>query len=195
MNLSDPFYNNEFQHLFDDLYIPLCRYALKFVNNHNLAEDVVQDTFVYLWENRKRLSFSEGINHYLYTSVRNRSLNLLQKNFAKSVSSFPNDNEIQYAGNKQPTAQELLECKELEKILEDALNSLPEKCRIIFSLKRFSDMSNQEIAGHLNISVKTVEAQTTIAIKKLTSYVNNHWNDSSIILFNLLFKSKKLSTA
>jgi RNA polymerase sigma-70 factor (ECF subfamily) len=188
MNSSDPFYNNEFQHLFDDLYVPLCRFALKFLNNSSLAEDVVQDTFVYLWENRNRLSFSDGINQYLYTTVRNKSLNLLQKKFIKSVSLLPDDKEIMTIGSKQPTAQELLECKELEKILEDALKSLPEKCRIIFSMKRFGEMTNNEIADKLNISVKTVEAQTTIAIKKLTSYVNNHWNSSSLILFNFLLR-------
>lgn len=190
MNSSDPFYNNEFQHLFDDLYVPLCRFALKFLNNKDLAEDVVQDTFVYLWENRNRLSFSDCINQYLYTTVRNKSLNLLQKKFIRSVALLPDDKEIMTIGSKQPTAQELLECKELEKILEDALYSLPEKCRIIFSMKRFADMTNNDIAEKLNISVKTVEAQTTIAIKKLTSFVNSHWNNSSLILFNLLLRKK-----
>ena len=190
MNSSDPFYYNEFQHLFDDLYVPLCRFALKFLNNTSLAEDVVQDTFVYLWENRNRLSFSDGINQYLYTTVKNKSLNILQKKYIKSVSILPNDKEIMIIGSKQPTAQELLECKELEKIFEDALNCLPEKCRIIFSMKRFANMTNNEIAKKLNISVKTVEAQTTIAIKKLTTYVTNHWNNSSLILFNLLLRKK-----
>ncbi len=75
-----------------------------------------------------------------------------------------------------------------EKVLEDALNCLPEKCRIIFSMKRFGEMSNNEIAKKLNISNKTVENQTTIAIKKLTSYVNNHWDNTSLILFNFLFR-------
>jgi len=190
MNSSDPFYYNEFQHLFDDLYVPLCRFALKFLNNTSLAEDVVQDTFVYLWENRNRLSFSDGINQYLYTTVKNKSLNILQKKYIKSVSILPNDKEIMTIGSKQPTAQELLECKELEKILEDALNNLPEKCRIIFSMKRFGDMTNNEIAEKLNVSVKTVEAQTTIAMKKLTAYVNNHWNNTPLILFNVLLRKK-----
>lgn len=190
MNSSDPFYNNEFQHLFDDLYVPLCRFALKFLNNKDLAEDVVQDTFVYLWENKNRLSFTDGINQYLYTTVKNKSLNLLQKKFIKSVSLLPNDKEIMTIGSKQPTAQELLECKELEKILEDALNNLPEKCRIIFSMKRFGEMTNNEIAEKLNVSVKTVEAQTTIAMKKLTEYVNNHWNNTPLILFNFLLRKK-----
>ncbi len=85
-----------------------------------------------------------------------------------------------------PSPQELVEKKDLEKLLERALKELPVKCRNIFTLKRFGELSNKEIAEKLDISIKTVEAQTTIAMKRLKYYISSHWEVITIVLLNAL---------
>jgi RNA polymerase sigma-70 factor, ECF subfamily len=186
----DPFGDNDFKQIFIELYAPLCRFALKFVHDPDTAKDIVQDLFVYFWENRDRLSRISSVKMYLFTAVKNRSLNYLQKKYPNIQLHQIDEYDGSFQDFLQPSASELLECKELENILEKALKNLPEKCRIIFTLKRFADMSNKEIAVYLNISVKTVEAQMTIALRKLTTHVNTYWHQSAIILLSF-FGMKK----
>jgi RNA polymerase sigma-70 factor (ECF subfamily) len=88
--------------------------------------------------------------------------------------------------HKLPNPQELIENKELEAIIERALESLPAKCRTVFTLKRFGDLNNKEVAEQLNISIKTVENQMTIALRKLTAFINEHWGLAILIAVNHL---------
>ena len=172
----NPFSDKHFTKLFDKFYAPLCRYCMKMVMDSNAAEDIVQDVFLNLWKDRNRLGHIKFIKTYLFRSVKNRSINYFQQQLIKNRY-LPTDEDHHFRDYQTvPTANELLECKELESIIEKALANLPDKCRTIFLLKRFGDMSNLEIANHLNLSVKTIEAQMTIAIKKLTHYIDFHWN-------------------
>ncbi|MBN1116480.1 MAG: hypothetical protein JXA77_04725 [Bacteroidales bacterium] len=72
-----PFDNDLFATVFEELYEPLCRFCMTFIHQKDTAEDIVQEQFVYLWENWSRLSEIEAIKSYLYTSVRNKSLSYL----------------------------------------------------------------------------------------------------------------------
>jgi len=186
---SNPFGDKDFNRIFDELYVPLCRYTLKFVHDSAIAEDIVQELFIYFWENHIRLGRMNSLNMYLYTAVKNRALNYLKKKYTKITVTQSDELVDAFPEELVQNPSELIECKELEAILEKALGSLPEKCRTIFSLKRFADMSNKEIAAHLNISEKTVEAQMTIALRKLTIYVNTHWQNSAIILFSFFINT------
>ena len=155
-----------------------------------MAEDVVQECFAYFWENWSRLAQIDSLKYYLFKSVKNGSLNHLKAKFVQSKEPFPSGFNEKIS-DKQASAHELMEVHDLEVILEEALQALPERCRIIFVLKRFDDKSNKEIAGLLGISVKTVEAQMTIALARLRNHVIKHWGSSGIILLNLFLKSKK----
>ena len=190
---SDPFFDKDFSNRFEELYVPLCQYAQKFVNDHDVAEDIVQDNFVYLWENWTRLAKIDSIKAYMFVAVKNKSINYLQKKYIKNTLHQIEDYRDSMIDNQHPTALELLECQELEAILARALSHLPERCRIIFTMKRFAGKSNKEIAKDLDISVKTVEAQMTIAIKKLSAFVNAHWDKPLVILLNIIlgFPKKK----
>lgn len=167
----DPFLDSNFTKLFNELYSSLCQYCIKLVHNKDIAEDIVQEQFIYLWENREKLEHIESIEAYLYRSVKNKSINHLKYWFSKNT--YPLDTDL--IETKQnitpPDPSEILENKELSVIFKKEVEKLPEKCRIIFSLKRFANMTNLEISEKLQISVKTVEAQTTIAIKKLAAVV------------------------
>lgn len=174
---TNPFSDSNFTALFNEFYSPLCQFCFRFVLSIETTEDIVQDSFAYLWENWKRLSQMESLKSYLYTTVKNRSLKYLQKHFTKSPVLMIEECKDDFIDLNHPSAEELFEYHDLLTIVEDALSQLPERCRTIFVLKRFDDKTNKEIAQLLNISVKTVEAQMTIAIKRLTAMVNKKWVD------------------
>ena len=173
--INDPFYDEQYHHAFKAWYSLLCNYCYFLINDYKAAEDIVQDLFVHLWENWERMKTIDSIKGYLFKSVKNRSINYLkQQSKVKSID--PMDNILDFFSNsKLPVASEMVENKELETIIEKAIVQLPSRCRTIFMLKRAEEMSNKEIASHLNISVKTVEAQMTIALKRLYQFVSDHW--------------------
>jgi RNA polymerase sigma-70 factor, ECF subfamily len=181
---TDPFYNLYYNALFNELYTPLCRFSMKFVADKNAAEDIVQDLFLYLWENWSRLSGISSLKSYAYTAVRNRSLSYLQKQFAHAENQGPIKNEEKVVDSMVQSPQDLMEFRELEEILEGALQSLPVKCRTIFTMKRFGELTHKEVAEKLNISEKTVEAQITIAIRKLRAFISDHWELMLLILID-----------
>lgn len=183
-NFVNPFLHKQYNQVFDELFEPLCQYSYRITKDTSASEDIVQERFIYLWNNWERLSDSENLNAYLYLSVKNRSINCIKKRFQNLTSSL-DDLNVNFADNNLPSPSELLEKKELEKILGDALSSLPDKCRIIFDLKRNAGLSNKEIAEHLNISIKTVESQTTIALKRIKIHIDKHWHTAIYILLSI----------
>jgi len=160
------------------------------VSDKDAAEDIVQESFAYLWTNWSRLAQIDSLKSYLFKSVKNGSLNYLKTKFFQSKEQLLTEFNERIS-DKQPSALELMEVQDLEAILEKALHDLPERCRTIFILKRFDDKSNKEIAELLGISIKTVEAQMTIALARLRNHVIKHWGSSGLILLNLFFPPKK----
>jgi RNA polymerase sigma-70 factor (ECF subfamily) len=172
---ADPFDNHHYSGLFNELYTPLCRFSMKFVTQKDAAEDIVQEVFIYLWEHWKRLADIPSLRSYAYTAVKNRSLNYLQKqNRIKTKNAIPEIPES-IISISLPDPQELMESNELEEILEKALQALPMQCRTILTMKRFGELSNIEVAGKLKLSIKTVEAQMTIALRKIATFVSVRW--------------------
>jgi RNA polymerase sigma-70 factor, ECF subfamily len=154
----------EFEKHFKQLYSELCRYCIRFVRIPEIAEEIVQSQFIYLWEKREELRFHTSVKSYLYVSVKHRSIDYLRSRYAKIryvEEGFLNDIESPY----NPVS--VIENREMKEIIKKAIKSLPEKCAIVFLMKRFGEFSNKQIADILNISEKTVENQITIAIKKL----------------------------
>jgi len=181
---TNPFEDRYFNGLFNEFYTPLCRFSMKFVTNKDAAEDIVQDLFLYLWENRERLATISYIKSYVFTAVKNRSLNYLQKQYSQKTSDVDFDVKETRLNVNLPDSEELIKNKELESILEKGIESLPVKCRTIFTMKRYGDFSNKEVAKKLNISVKTVEAQMTIALRKITAFLSTHWGLIFLILIH-----------
>ncbi|HPR31318.1 MAG TPA: RNA polymerase sigma-70 factor [Prolixibacteraceae bacterium] len=172
--LSDPFDDKGYERIFHEWYSSLCNYCFFLINDYDTAEDIVQELFVHLWENWERLKTLESVNGYLIKSVKNRSINYIKKHSKFYVVQLE-ENSTDLTYNLVPPAGEMVEKKELEAIIDNAIKNLPPRCRTIFILKRMNEMSNTEIAKELNISVKTVEAQMTIALKRLHQFVCEHW--------------------
>lgn len=154
--------------LFRAYHASLCRTALRIINEEAAAEDMVQDFFLYLWQKQEDLVVPANISAYLHRSIRNRCLNFLrdQKRIPKG------DGDMPEMPTPENSALADLELAELQARVNTAIDALPERCRLVFVLKQFEDMSYKEIAEQLDISPKTVENQMSRAYKFLRDYLS-----------------------
>jgi RNA polymerase sigma-70 factor (ECF subfamily) len=172
-----------FEALFHAYYKSLCYYAKQILNDEKAAEEITQDIFVKLWEKRLLLNINTSIKNYLFRSVKNACLNLIQHNKIKSKYSGSIHNSSKQ--NTEPSNY-FIEIELAEKI-EAAIKSLPDKRREIFRLSQEEGLKYKEIAERLKISIKTVETQIGLALKTLRNKLKDY-NPNSI-LFYLFFNS------
>ena len=162
---------NEFEALFKEYYERLCAFGIKYVKNIEQAEEVVQDTFFNIWKNRETLNIKTSLKSYLYTAVRN---NCLQKLRTRSLDiKYENYYKSHYTNESISPADEL-NAKELSNVIDKALNSLPERCKVIFEMSRNEGLKYHEIAKKLSISIKTVEANMGKALKHFRMYLKEY---------------------
>jgi RNA polymerase sigma-70 factor, ECF subfamily len=158
--------------LFRNHFTGLCQFATGYVKDAEAAKEIVQDAFVNLWEKRQTIDLSKPVKGYLSTTVRNKCLNHLRDHKKFSNDLLALENLSQEALFNQP---DKLEESELRNQISRAMAELPEKCREIFRLSRHQNMKYQEIADHLQISVKTVETQMSKALQhmrlRLAAYI------------------------
>ncbi len=153
-----------FEQVFKTHFKALHAYACTILKDEDLAEEMVQNVFVKLWERSENLTISGSITAYLYRAVYNESLNSLKHQKVKSAYQL----HVSYRmKNETETAAKKLSLRELESRLQKALDELPEQCRTIFQMSRFEELRYQEIASRLGISIKTVENQMGKALKLL----------------------------
>jgi RNA polymerase sigma-70 factor (family 1) len=157
---------------FDELYSrhwsALYGMAYNILRDHSNSKDIVQDIFIWFWEHRNQWNLS-SCKGYLLTAVRFKTANYIRANKARE--------EFYHSISKKYVApfdeEMLLEVRQLESLIHKITEELPERCREIFSMSRFEQLSNKEIAGKMNISEKTVEGHITTAIKKLKEKLGN----------------------
>jgi len=159
-----------FQELFEHYNVSLFYYACKFVD-HMAARDVVQEAFLYIWQNRKQLMVTTSLNRYLFGVIRNMCLKQLRNQSAKGkmISTdelYLTSEELNFY-QKDPEAINSLIEKELDGKLEEALAQLPPKCLQVFMLSRKEGLKNKEIAHQLAISEKAVEKHISKALHHL----------------------------
>src|SRR5665648_2471 len=174
-----------FNQAFDIYYSRLCYFVDTILHDFDLSRSVSQQVFVDLWIKREKLQVI-SLQSYLYQSVRNSALNILKHKKVESryLSTLDKDEPGEMTN--------LMEEAELADRINRAIQKLPEKCREIFILCRFEELKYAEIADRLNISVKTVEMQISIALKKLRKELSDH---QIIQLLTFIFpKKRKLIT-
>jgi RNA polymerase sigma-70 factor (family 1) len=169
-----------FESLFRMYYDRLCNYANTIVKDTDEAEEMVQQTFLIVWENRENLAIHTSVKSYLYRAVHNSCLNKLKHN--KVRQKHDEHYKLQTENVFENGAQELLG-NELEKQINDAINTLPPQCKTVFVLSRFENLTYAEIAEQLGISIKTVDKHMVKALKIMRS----HLKDYLPILILLLF--------
>lgn len=153
-----------FESLFKEHYAAMCQYCTYYVKYPEVAEEIVQDLFFRMWSKKDELNINSSIKSYLYTSLRNHTLNYLNRlKIEDKYSEYIENHKNQEAENQTIRLEE----EDMERILQQALSLLPEKRREIFELSRFGELKYSEIAEKLNLSVKTVEAQMSKALEQM----------------------------
>lgn len=151
-----------FRILFDRHYKTLLAVAVNMLKDVNAAKDATQDVFLQVWKKRESLNVKSAPIAYLKRAVINRALNQI-----KSRKGFVTEEHIVDMHSREPAANQTLEAQDVEKAMKVALDSLPERCRLVFVLRRLEGLSLKEIAAKLDISPKTAENQMTKALKVL----------------------------
>ncbi|WP_166437315.1 RNA polymerase sigma-70 factor [Niastella caeni] len=170
MNRNDLYI--QFRQHFQAFYDPLCKYAYTLVADHDTSEDIVQEVFVRIWEKHQSIIQSPQLRAYLYRAVRNTCFNHLGSQKRMPASSISNT-DLEEEDTINWTVEEVPdeEIPNYRELLRKGIDQLPEKCKEIFLLSRTGNLSNQEIADKLGISVKTVNNQTWKAMKLLKAFV------------------------
>jgi len=149
--------------LFQEHYKSVCRSVYRLVKDKAAVEDIAQVVFIKLWEKRKTIKITSSVGAYLHRMGTNEAISYLRRQ-----KHFESEDVIEYSvPNQIYTAEDDMLQNELQQNITNAINSLPPKCRAIFQLSRFEDLSYKEIAAKLDISVKTVENQMGKALKVL----------------------------
>jgi RNA polymerase sigma-70 factor (ECF subfamily) len=151
----------EFEKLFKLYYPLLCHYAAKFVKDSDQAEEIVQNLFCQIWEDRNKLIIHTSFKAYLYKATYLNSLQYLRKKGVRNQY----EEHIKKTKLHNSSFDESLEEKEIQSIIQNTLNNLPERCSKIFKMSRFEGLKYHEIAEKLSISIKTVEANMGKALK------------------------------
>ncbi len=157
--------------IFDSYYEKLCLYAESFTRDHQAAEEITEDLFIYLWINAKTITIHSSLKNYLFRSIHNKCLSYLEKlkTGRKHVEPLPyvlEDKEIIHPLDVDYPGMDLI-CRDLEDKAGQILETLPEQCKKIYYLNRFEDLSYTEISGRLGVSVGTVKTQMSRALQKL----------------------------
>jgi RNA polymerase sigma-70 factor, ECF subfamily len=164
--------NKAFGLLFQSNYSQLCVFANDFLHKTEIAEEIVQDVFLKLWNTRSEIFIKSSLRSYLYKMVQNHSLNYIRDHSTQKTIKEEMLDDIDVYDNQlnreiADTALDEILSDEVERELTLALSQLPEQCRDIFILCRFDGLTYSEIAQKYNISVSTVKTQMGRAMEKL----------------------------
>lgn len=161
-----------FEEIFRRYYSPLCWYAAGITGSASAAEEIVEELFYILWKNREQLQIFQSVKSYLYRAVRNESVQYCEHQGIKERYRGSVQAEQRTGCSSDPHCQ--LEYKELQTLIQHILEKLPERRRCIFKMHRVQGMKYVEIAVALSLSVKTVEAEMTKALRALRIEIDNY---------------------
>lgn len=159
----------------------LARFIWQFVRSTDVAEELVQQLFCNIWENRKNWKPEKSVKPYLYAAARNQAIGYLRHRRLETI--WEGDEEM--ADTIQTSPYDELHVADFSKTVQQAIEDLPDRCRIIFRLHREDGLTYAEIAGFLGISIKTVETQMGRALKVLRSRLSDFL--PGLLLFSSLF--------
>ena len=167
-----------FDLVFKNYYAGLYTLAMDYLRSSEASKEIVQEIFLYLWENHEKIQIKTSLKAYLYRSVHNRCMNYIRDNISRS------HKEIQIEELKkradilifeiQDTIFDKAFNEQIEQEFEEAIDSLPEQCKTIFRLNRFDNLSYAEIANQLKVSISTVKTQMFRAMNSLRQKMNKY---------------------
>lgn len=169
-----------FDKIFDKAYQPLCYYIRNMSNNTNDGEDLANETLAKFWDRRKRYHNAEAITGFLFLTIRNAYLNIVDRErlFRKFIKS---------QSTTEPVTEEisLIETR-LITAINEGIETLPDKCKEIFKLLHYNGLSNKEVAQLLKIKENNVAVQKMKAIQLIGTYlINKGYILTALLLFLL----------
>lgn len=178
MNLNDHQMLQELsaknQSVFDELYKRhykrLFILSFKYVKDTSIAEEVVHDVFMKLWNRGGYIKITHSLNSYLSKAIINTSINMLKREKLQTINLTKYEND-QICFLEEDEDGEILEKKLL--MIESAINQLPTQCKKVLILSKFQKLKQQDIANELKISIKTVKNHLTYAYKKIKENIND----------------------
>ncbi|NJK95367.1 MAG: RNA polymerase sigma-70 factor [Bacteroidales bacterium] len=179
---------SSFEIVFKRYYKKLCVYAEDFVKEKSMAEEIVSDIFYKLWENRENIHISGSIQAYLFASVHNNSIKYLEhlkvlKRYNEFATKALQNQELLNVSGSYPIAN--LISKEIEADINKAIEALPDQCKQIFCMHRFKDLSYEEIAQKMDLSINTVRTQMMRALKKLRESLKEYLPCFVFLILNI----------
>ena len=171
--------SDHFEEIYVSWFSRMKYFALEYVVSEEDAENVVQDVFTELWERKEILAYDVNLVALLFTSIKNRSIDLLRHRIVVKEAVNLMQEEYQATLRMKLASlelfdQSLLSEQDIERIITEVIDSLPEKCREIFIKSKIEGKRQKDIATELNISLKTVENQMAIAYKKIKGELKDY---------------------
>ncbi len=152
----------EFETLFKKYFVAITSYINRFVNNVDDAKDIAHKAFMKVWEKRDSIPEGSNIPALLYRISHNLSINYIRDN-----KKFTSSDDMPLTETDNHEADSDIRAAELESAIVETVQHMPEKIRQVFVLSRYEKLGNSKIAEQLGISIKTVEAHITSALKAL----------------------------
>lgn len=174
------------QHLFEDHYEMACRSIYRFVPDASTAEDLAQEVFLRFWEKRHKIEINSSLGAYIRRMAINEGLGYLRRNKRFEQEAFEPGQEP----GVDDSAEEKFLHSEMQANVTAAINQLPPKCRVVFQLSRYEDLTYKEIADQMDISVKTVENQMGKALRVLREKLQQYLQIVLIIGLSLITLSQ-----
>jgi len=163
-----------FDSLFRNYYVLLIRFASSYLRQEEDADEVVSDLFVKLWLKRVELDKIVNPKVYLYVSVKNACLNVIRNTSRNKFNLLDGSPDEQQAAPVYCSPQTIMEDKQLQAKLDQAVSALPEQRRLIFTMVKLDGLKCREVAEILNLSVRTVEGQVFKAVRTLADELTGY---------------------
>lgn len=163
-----------YKQIFFIYYTPLLRFAQTFVHDRQSAEEIVSDVMMKIWEKRKDLQSISNLRVYLYVSTKNSSLNFLAKQKKVEMVSIEHLN-LDFVSNAL-NPEQLMITAEMMRRINYAISQLPPRCKLVFKLVKEDGLPYKEVADILDISIKTIDNQLAIALRKISEAINLQLN-------------------
>jgi RNA polymerase sigma-70 factor (ECF subfamily) len=160
-----------FELLFRKYFRRLCIFSNKFLNDPEESKEIVQESFTRLWEGREEIDYEQNLEALMFRIIQNSCINKLRHDKVKSK--YIEIYKMVYVDNAI-SSHEFFIANELNDRINLSISNLPPRCKSVFELSRFEGLKYNQIATLLNISVKTVEAQMSKALKILRSELRNY---------------------
>lgn len=175
-----------FESIFRLWYEPLVHFADEYISDIESSKNIVQSIFMRLWEKHSHVDPESNLRSYLYLATRNACLSHIRhirvetSYFEQSRRNYE-DLQLNYEALEELKIEQI-DFAKLEQLINDTIESLPERCRQVFLMSRYEELKNKEIAEKLQISVKAVEANITRALNKIRENTKEHLPEMAFLL-------------